>query len=80
VLQANIRTASEAELRARLVELTEREHADEAQENATTVHAVVSETPESLETAALADVRESEIQLERAAIRRELAERMRRAR
>jgi hypothetical protein len=80
VLQSDIRTAPTEQLRARLRELTDLEHARQADEDRTTVHAAASETPETLEAAANADVIEAELQLERAAIRRELAERMRRQR
>ena len=76
VLQAEIRDASTAALEARLLELDDREHDLEAVENRTTVRAAAGE---AYEAAALADIREAEVQLERAAIRRELADRARRA-
>jgi hypothetical protein len=66
VIQADIRQASEAALRARLHELTEIEHGLEAEENRQTARG------DDHEAAALADIREAETQLERAAIRREL--------
>ena len=72
VIQADIRTVSTPALEARLRQLTEREHDLEAEENRQTARG------DDHDAAALADVREAEVQLERAAIRRELAERARR--
>jgi hypothetical protein len=69
VLQAQIRRATTDALYARLRELTEHEHDLEAEENRQTARGT------DHEAAALADIREAEAQLERAAIRRELARR-----
>lgn len=69
MIQADIRQASEAALRVRLHELTEIEHGLEAEENRQTARG------DDHEAAALADVREAEVGLERAAIHRELHER-----
>ena len=66
VIQADIRQATTTALRARLHELTEAEHGLEAEENRQTARG------DDHEAAALADVREAEVQLERCAIRREL--------
>lgn len=71
-IQASIRTADEGELRRRLEELTDREHTLEAEENRQTARG------DDDEAAAAADIEESAAQLERAAIRRELARRKKR--
>jgi hypothetical protein len=71
VTQAEIRTASTAALEARLAFLDDREHDLEAQENRQTARG-----RNRLERAA-ANIAEAEVQLERAAIERELNERER---
>lgn len=78
VNQSQIRAVSTDELWARLRELDDVEHLAEASENADVLRAVSRPTPEALEAAAQSDIAEAEISLERAAIRRELAERTRR--
>lgn len=78
VNQAQIKAAASAVLEARLVVLDDAEHTLEAAESRAIVRACVDPTPEQLEAAATADIAEAEVQLERGAIRRELAERKRR--
>lgn len=78
VNQQQIKAAPAHALEARLAELDDAEHAKESRENADVLRSVRHPTPETLDAAAQADIEEAEISLERAAIRRELAERMRR--
>lgn len=69
VMQAGIARTSKDALYARLRELTDHEHDLEAEENRQTALGT------DHEAAAMADLREAEVQLERCAIRRELAAR-----
>jgi len=78
VHQALIRTASTEKLEARLAELDDAEHDAQAREDQMTLRAVRNPSAQQLDEAAEADVVEATIAVERAAIRRELAERKRR--
>lgn len=68
-IQASIHDTDTDTLRKRLVELIDREHDLEAEENRQTAKGT------DHEAAAAADIAEAEVQLERAAIRRELIRR-----
>lgn len=78
VNQAAIRTASTSALLKRLAEINEAEHEAEANENRAILHSALTPSAEQMEAAADADLVEAELQLERSAILRELAERKRR--
>lgn len=79
VNQAQIQNALTQVLEARLAELNETECMLQADEDLQTLRSIADPTPDQLDAAAVADVREAEVQLERAAIRRELAARKRRS-
>lgn len=79
VNQAQIEHAPLDELYARLHELNELEHDAQADEDRQTLRASSNPTAAQFEAAATADIREAELGLERAAILRELAHRLRRA-
>ncbi len=80
VIQQTIKEATIEQLHVRLRELDDIEHDHEAVENRSTmrVREFCATTPEEFEAAARANIQEAELQLERAAILRELAERARR--
>ncbi len=78
VIQQSIKEATEEQLHARLRELDDIEHDREAGENRATHRVRVDASAEDLDAAATANIAEAELQLERAAILRELAERKRR--
>jgi hypothetical protein len=73
-----IRRATNAELIAEYNRLVEREHELEARENRENWRAAANPTAEQLEAAAEASVAEGEVQLQLAAVQREMAERKRR--
>lgn len=79
VIMLTIRKARIEDLHNRLNELNDLEHDAECDENRQTMRAAVNATPEQLEVAAKADIREAELSLERSAILRELARRLRKA-
>lgn len=78
VIQRSVREATTESLLARLHELNDGEHDHEAAENRSTCNLRDDATPEEFEASALIDIKEAEVQLERAAVKRELARRARR--
>lgn len=72
-----IRRATNAQLLAEYNRLVQREHELEARENRTSWEAAASPTAEQLEEAAEASIAEGEVQLQLAAVQREMAERKR---
>lgn len=77
VIQQTLSTLSVEQLQTRLRELNDLEHTREADENRATCNTPADASPDQLLIAAEKDVIEAELQLERAAIRRELARRPR---
>lgn len=74
-VQKSIKPLSTAQLEARLTEIDDCEHTLEAAENRSSQLTHAGGSPDQLIAAALADICEAEVQIERAAIKRELAAR-----
>jgi hypothetical protein len=75
VIQRSIHGQATESLHARLRELNDMEHTLESDENRATCNSTERATAEEMEAAADANVLEAELQLERAAILREIARR-----
>lgn len=72
--QQQLKRATLQQLRARLTQLNDIECLLEGDENRAILRSTSNPTPEQLRAAAMADISEAEVQLERAAILRQMAE------